>query len=119
MAAFVWDVYYISYLQVVHGLSITISNYVLNAFTLTSYFVIPIYLLGTALLIYFRVPLSEVEYLVMCQFLVGFNAGMIGQMKDFITMASVRHQDVAVAVRRNLNVKKMEAEEKRVEGNVF
>ncbi|KAI2622800.1 MFS general substrate transporter [Hypomontagnella submonticulosa] len=119
MTTFIWDAYYSSYLQVVHGLSISISNYVLNAYSLTSYFTgpfialyihftghvkypalvaIPIYLLGTALLIYFRVPSSEVGYLVMCQVLVGFGVGMIGQMATLATMASVRHQDVAVAL---------------------
>ncbi|KAI1390462.1 MFS general substrate transporter [Hypoxylon trugodes] len=119
MTTFVWDAYYSSYLQVVHGLSISISNYVLNAYSLTSYFTgpfialyirytgrvkypamaaIPIYLLGTALLIYFRVPSSQVGYLVMCQVLVGFGVGMIGQMAELAAMASVRHQDVAVAL---------------------
>ncbi|KAI1081875.1 siderophore iron transporter mirB [Whalleya microplaca] len=119
MTTFVWDAYYSSYLQVVHGLSISIANYVLNAYSLTSYFTgpfialyirytghvkypalvaIPIYLLGTALIIYFRVPGAQVGYLAMCQVLVGFGVGMIGQMAELITMASVRHQDVAVAL---------------------
>ncbi|OTB02539.1 hypothetical protein M426DRAFT_193241 [Hypoxylon sp. CI-4A] len=119
LTTFVWDAYYSSYLQVVHGLSISIASYVLNAYSLTSYFTgpfialyihytghvkypalvaIPIYLLGTALLIYFRVPSSQVGYLAMCQVLVGFGVGMIGQMSQLITMATVRHQDVAVAL---------------------
>ncbi|OTA52466.1 siderophore iron transporter mirB [Hypoxylon sp. EC38] len=119
MTTFIWDAYYSSYLQVVHGLSISISNYVLNAYSLTSYFTgpfialyirwtghvkypalvaVPIYLLGTALIIYFRVPGSQVGYLAMCQVLVGFGVGMIGQMAQLATMASVRHQDVAVAL---------------------
>lgn len=59
---------------------------------------IPIYLLGTALIIYFRVPSSPVGYLAMCQVLVGFGVGMIGQMAQLATMASVRHQNVAVAL---------------------
>lgn len=37
----VWDAYYGSYLQVVNGLSISISNYVLNAYSLTAYFTGP------------------------------------------------------------------------------
>jgi hypothetical protein len=37
----IWNGYYSSYLQVVNGLSITISNYVLNAYSLTSYFTGP------------------------------------------------------------------------------
>ncbi|KAG4224103.1 hypothetical protein PC116_g27438 [Phytophthora cactorum] len=34
----------------------------------------------------------------MCQVFVGFGVGMINQMSQLITMASVRHQDVAVAL---------------------
>lgn len=37
----VWDTYYGSYLQVVNNLSITYANYVLNAYSLTSYFTGP------------------------------------------------------------------------------
>lgn len=59
---------------------------------------VPIYLLGTALIIYFRVPGAKVGYLAMCQVLVGFGVGMIGQMAQLATMACVRHQDVAVAL---------------------
>lgn len=40
-ACSVWDTYYGSYLQVVNNLSITYSNYVLNAYSLTSYFTGP------------------------------------------------------------------------------
>ncbi|KAI5862959.1 siderophore iron transporter mirB [Durotheca rogersii] len=119
MTTFVWDAYYSSYLQVVHGLDITISNYVLNAYSLTSYVAgpfialyirwtghvkypalasAPIYLLGTALIVYFRVPSSPVGYLVMCQVLVGFGAGVLSQTGVLAAMASVRHQDVAVAL---------------------
>ncbi|KAI2470798.1 siderophore iron transporter mirB [Annulohypoxylon bovei var. microspora] len=119
MTTFIWDAYYSSYLQVVQGLSISIANYVLNAYSLTSYFAgpfialyihytghvkypalvaVPIYLLGTALIIYFRVPGANVGYLAMCQVLVGFGVGMIGQMAQLATMACVRHQDVAVAL---------------------
>ncbi|KAI1653979.1 MFS general substrate transporter [Daldinia decipiens] len=119
LTTFIWDAYYSSYLQVVQGLSISIANYVLNAYSLTSYFTgpfialyirytghvkypalvaIPIYLLGTALIIYFRVPGAQVGYLAMCQVLVGFGAGVINQMSQLIAMASVRHQDVAVAL---------------------
>lgn len=36
-----WDTYYYSYLQVVHGLTITTSGYVLNSFSLMSSFLGP------------------------------------------------------------------------------
>ncbi|KAK8099422.1 siderophore iron transporter mirb [Apiospora kogelbergensis] len=104
---------------VVNGLSISISNYVLNAYSLTAYFTgpfialfirynghakwpamaaVPIYILGTALIIHFRVPGADVGYLTMCQVLVGFSTGMLTTMSELALMASVDHQNVAVAI---------------------
>ncbi|KAI0008341.1 MFS general substrate transporter [Xylariaceae sp. FL0662B] len=114
-----WDGYYQSYLQVVHDQSITISGYVLNAFFLTSSFLgpfigllirytgnykwtavagIPIFVLGTVLLIHFRKPDTYVGYLVMCQVLNGAATELwllAGQLAIF---ASVTHQEVAVGL---------------------
>jgi hypothetical protein len=59
---------------------------------------VPIYLLSTGLLIYFRHPGAMVNYLAMCQVLVGFSVGMLTTMSQLALMASVRHQDVAVAL---------------------
>ncbi|KAK8103183.1 major facilitator superfamily transporter [Apiospora sp. TS-2023a] len=119
LSTFVWDAYYGSYLQVVNDLSISISNYVLNAYSLTSYFTgpfialfirynghvkwpamaaIPIYILGTALIIHFRVPGADVGYLTMCQVFVGFSTGMLTTMSQLALMASVGHENVAVAI---------------------
>ncbi|CAG9987036.1 unnamed protein product [Clonostachys byssicola] len=119
LSTFIWNGYYSSYLQVVHGLSISISNYVLNAYSLTSYFcspfiawyirwsgqvkwpamiAVPIYLMSTALIIYFRKPDTSVGYVTMCQVLIGFSTGMLSTMSQLILMAAAGHANVAVAI---------------------
>lgn len=59
---------------------------------------VPIYLMAVALLVYFRTPSTDVGYLTMCQVLVGFSTGMLTTTSQLAIMASVRHQDVAVAI---------------------
>ncbi|KAK5065001.1 hypothetical protein LTR84_000836 [Exophiala bonariae] len=118
LSIFCWDTYYGSYLQVVHGLDITISGYVLNSFSLTSAFFmpltgllirwdgrykvvsytgIPFCVLGTALLIHFRTPSSSVGYLVMCQMFNGISSGVWVTTGQLAVQASVSHQELAVA----------------------
>jgi len=102
----------------VHSLSITTSGYVLNSFSLTSAFIMPITgvlirmtgryklvsyagipfcLLGTALLIHFRTPSSSVGYLVMCQMFNGISSGIWVTTGQLAVQASVSHQEIAVA----------------------
>ncbi|KAK7015503.1 hypothetical protein VNI00_019118 [Paramarasmius palmivorus] len=116
---FCWDSYYYSYLQVVHQQSISHAGYILNSFSLMSSFigpfvglvlrywgspkwfsisVIPFAVLGTALLIHFRTPESHVGYLVMCQLFSGVYSGVWALTGQLVIMASVNHQDIAVAL---------------------
>ncbi|KAK6376145.1 hypothetical protein LTS17_007396 [Exophiala oligosperma] len=119
ISIYCWDAYYSSYLQVVHNLNITNSGYVLNSFSLMSSFIgpfigflirytgrykwisysgIPFCVLGTALLIHFRQPHSHVGYLVMCQLFNGISSGIWALTAQLAVMASVSHQEVAVAL---------------------
>ncbi|KAH8898009.1 major facilitator superfamily transporter [Thozetella sp. PMI_491] len=119
LSTFIWNAYYGSYLQVVHNLSITVANYVLNCYSLTSYFTgpfialfirhtgyvkypayigIPIYVLGTALIVYFRHPDTNVGYLAMCQVLVGFGVELLQVMSHLALMAKAGPSNVAVAM---------------------
>jgi hypothetical protein len=59
---------------------------------------IPIYLLGTALIIYFRTPSTEVGYIAMCQVLVGFSVGLLTSTSQLSLMASAGHANTAVAI---------------------
>ncbi|KAI0436598.1 siderochrome-iron transporter MirB [Xylaria telfairii] len=120
LSVYCWDAYYQSYLQVVNDQSITTSGYILNAFSLTSAFVgpfvglytrwsgqykwpaviggIPFFTLGTALLIYFRHPGTNVGYLVMCQVFVGIGSEIWSLTAQLAIMATVTHQEIAVAL---------------------
>ncbi|KAF5020427.1 hypothetical protein F66182_7554 [Fusarium sp. NRRL 66182] len=116
---FSWDTYYYSYLQVVHFQSITHAGYILNSFSLMSAFIgpfvglairylgrfkwpsfvgVPFMVLGTALLIHFRHANSGVNWLVMCQLFNGIYSGIWALTARIAVMASVKHQDVAVAL---------------------
>ena len=59
---------------------------------------VPVYIMGTALIVHFRVPSADPGYLAMCQVLVGFATGMLTTMSELALMASVPHADVAVAI---------------------
>ncbi|KAK6069434.1 siderophore iron transporter mirb [Seiridium cupressi] len=119
MTIFIWNAYYSSYLQVVHGLSIRDSNYVLNGLALTSYFIgpfvglyirytghvkypalasIPVYLLGTALIAYFRTPSAHVGYVAMCQILIGFGSALLTDTSRLAVMAAVAHKNMALSL---------------------
>merc|ERR1712093_595825 len=119
VAFFCWDTYYYSYLQVVHDQNIRNSGYILNAFSLTSSFIspfigflisrtgdfkftayggIPFVVLGTALLIHLRTPSTHVGLLVMCQVFNGIGTGIWATTAQLAVMASVSHQEVAVAI---------------------
>ncbi|KAH7013768.1 siderochrome-iron transporter MirB [Ilyonectria destructans] len=116
---FCWDTYYYSYLQVVHGLTITTSGYVLNSFSLMSSFLgpfigigirylgtfkwpsfamLPFAALGVGLLIKFRTADSDVGYLVMCQLFNGVYSGVWALTAQLAIMASVTHQEIAVSI---------------------
>ncbi|KAI1741199.1 MFS general substrate transporter [Xylaria scruposa] len=119
LSIFCWDAYYGSYLQVVHGLSITTSNYVLNGLSLASNFIgpfvglivsrtgsvkwtaiagIPFVVLGTVLLVEFRKPSTHVGLLVLFQILNGIGDGIWTPVGQLAVMASVPHQQIAVGV---------------------
>ncbi|PIG90196.1 hypothetical protein AARAC_003664 [Aspergillus arachidicola] len=107
--------YFSSYLQVVHRLDITTANYVLNAFSLTSYIFNPIFgllirytsefkwtvfigiptlLLGTA----FRQLTTHVGIITMTQILVGLCTCIFTVCGLLASMAPVTHQEIAVIV---------------------
>ncbi|CZS99586.1 hypothetical protein WAI453_002435 [Rhynchosporium graminicola] len=116
---FCWDTYYYSYLQVVHDQTIRDSGYILNTFSLTSSFIspfvgllisrtgdykytsyggIPFAVLGTVLLVHLRTPSTHVGLLVMCQVFNGIGSGIWATCAQLAVMASVSHQEVAVAI---------------------
>ncbi|OGE56287.1 hypothetical protein PENARI_c003G08124 [Penicillium arizonense] len=119
ISTYTWNTYFGSYLQVVNRLDITTANYVLNAYSLTSFIFspifgllirftgefrwtamagIPIFLLGTGLLIPYRQPGTGVGTLTMTQILVGLGSCIFTVCGQIAIMASVSHQEVAVVM---------------------
>ncbi|KAJ5419886.1 uncharacterized protein N7487_003436 [Penicillium crustosum] len=119
ISCFTWNSYFSSYLQVVNRLDITTANYVLNAFSLTSFIFspifglviswtgdfkwtamagVPIFLLGTALLVPFRAPDTHVGLLTMIQILVGLGSCLFTVCGQLAIMAMVTHQEIAVVI---------------------
>ncbi|OGM46803.1 hypothetical protein ABOM_005026 [Aspergillus bombycis] len=112
-----WASYLISYLQVVHRLSVQHAGYVLDAYTLMSCFwavmtglliqksgrfkwlgvcAVPLMLLGTGLLIYFRAAGTPIGYVVMCQILNGVAGSTLLAAQRMAAQAVVNHEEVAV-----------------------
>ncbi|KAF9873926.1 siderophore iron transporter mirb [Colletotrichum karsti] len=119
VSIFCWDTYYQSYLLVVHRLNITHAGYVLNCFSLASSFFgplfgyiirvtgdfkytaiagIPFMLLGTALLVPYRTPSTNVGVLVVLQLLNGIGTGIFSACGQIAVMSAVTHQEIAVAM---------------------
>ncbi|CAI7663836.1 unnamed protein product [Penicillium manginii] len=113
----IWNAYLSSYLQVVNRLSIETANYVVSAMSLTSFILspiigaiirftgdfkwttmvgIPIFLLGTALLIPFRRPDTHVGLITLTQVLVGVGSCIFSACGQLAVMAVVSHQEIAV-----------------------
>ncbi|KAM5523951.1 siderophore iron transporter mirb [Fusarium oxysporum f. sp. phaseoli] len=119
MSVFVWEAYYTSYLQVVHSQSVRDAGYISGTFNVFSSFVgpfvglmirytndykwtsmagVPFAALGSALLVHFRRPDTNIGFLVMCQVFTGVAIGIWGLTAQLALMASVRHQEVAIAL---------------------
>ncbi|KAJ4253838.1 hypothetical protein NW762_010233 [Fusarium torreyae] len=117
--ASVWEAYYTTYLQVVHDQTVSNAGYISGTFNVFSSFVgpfvgllirytnefkwismagIPFAALGSALLVHFRRPGTNVGYLVMCQIFTGMAVGIWGLTSQLALMSSVRHQEVAIAL---------------------
>jgi MFS family permease len=113
-----WSSYFSSFLQVVQGLSVAEASYVMQTYTVGSvlrslavgawihytgrfkpvclYVGLPLSILGTRLMAYFRRPDSGIGYLVLCQILLSISAGIIIICDEIATLSSVAHQHIAV-----------------------
>ncbi|KAF4966987.1 hypothetical protein FSARC_5395 [Fusarium sarcochroum] len=119
MSVFVWEAYYTTYLQVVHDQTVSNAGYISGTFNVFSSFVgsfvgllirytnefkwapmagVPFADLGSALLVHFYRPGTNVGYLVMCQIFTGMAVGIWGLTSQLALKSSVRHQEVAIAL---------------------
>lgn len=116
-----WGMYYSSILQVVNDLTVTHASYIISIYQIvgflfaigvgalmsftgrfkrvTLYFAIPISILGTGLLIYFRQPMGNIGYIAMCMVFIAIGSGTIMITDEVAILAAVREQQhFAVAI---------------------
>ncbi|KAM0716124.1 hypothetical protein Q7P37_008638 [Cladosporium fusiforme] len=117
---YIWNSYFSSFLQVVPGLDLVQTGYVINIYSMGSCFWsfiaglilrytgdfkwqslgfgMPLTLLGVVLMIVFRQPEVNVGYLVMCQLFIAFGGGTLVIAQQVGAMAATTHQYVAVVL---------------------
>ncbi|KAM0701055.1 hypothetical protein Q7P35_011416 [Cladosporium inversicolor] len=117
---YIWNSFFSSFLQVVPGLTIIQSGYVLNIYSMGSCFWsfisgfilrytgdfkwqalgfgMPLTLLGVALMIVFRQPDVNIGYIVMCQLFIAFGGGTLVITQQVGAMAATTHQYIAVVL---------------------
>ncbi|THX49571.1 MFS general substrate transporter [Aureobasidium pullulans] len=111
-----WDLHFYDFNQVVLGLSATNAVYMEQIYTIGSCFFacftgilikvtkraklislicVPIYMLGTGLMIYFRQPNVNVGYVVMCQIFLAFAGGTLAPCEEVMALAVGTHDNFA------------------------
>ncbi|KAI5779828.1 siderophore iron transporter-like protein [Geopyxis carbonaria] len=115
-----WDSYYSSYVQVVHNQNIKNAGYIYNIYSIGSCFWslvvaaiiratkkfkylalafgVPLYILGTGLMIHFRQAHTDIGYVVMCQIFVAFAGGTLVICEELAVMSASPHQNVAAVL---------------------
>ncbi|KAK3117031.1 MFS siderochrome iron transporter 1 [Teratosphaeriaceae sp. CCFEE 6253] len=120
LSFYIWDSYFLSFVQVVNNQSITQATYIANIYSigacvsaliagllirwtgrfkwLAVYLGVPLTMLGIGLMIRFRQPDVAIGYLVMCQIFIAFAGGFIVITEQTAAMAATSHQFVAVVL---------------------
>ncbi|KAL2130411.1 hypothetical protein VTI74DRAFT_6500 [Chaetomium olivicolor] len=117
---YIWDSYFSSFLQVVNGLDMTKSSYIMNIYSIGScfwslivgllvrvtgrfkwlglYFGVPVTILGVGLMVAFRQPDVNIGYIVMCQIFIAVAGGTLVICEQMAVMAATTHQYIAVVL---------------------
>ncbi|RYC61245.1 hypothetical protein CHU98_g4968 [Xylaria longipes] len=116
VAYFAWDGYYTSYLQVVHGLSITEAGYIGQVYGVGSsiwglvvgYLIrrsdrfkwlavaaLPVHIIGGALMIIFRRPDTHIVWVILCQVLLTIGGSTLVICESMAVMAVSHHAELA------------------------
>ncbi|KAE8414384.1 major facilitator superfamily domain-containing protein [Aspergillus pseudocaelatus] len=111
-----WASYFTSFLQVVFNTSLTQAGYISAIFDLMDpiwllgcgylirvtgrfkwllMFAVPLYLLASGLMIYFRAPGHSVGYMCMCQIFLAVGGGTMILIEQVAVLAAARHEDYA------------------------
>ncbi|KPI35064.1 Siderophore iron transporter mirB [Cyphellophora attinorum] len=117
---YIWNTYFSSFLQVVPGLDVVQTGYILNIYSMGScfwsfiaglvlrytgdfkwqalFFGMPLTFLGVVLMIVFRQPDVNIGYIVMCQLFIAFGGGTLVIAQQVGAMAATTHQYIAVVL---------------------
>jgi MFS family permease len=119
IAYYCWASYFSSYLQVVFGTSIATAGYITSIFDVvsgvwllgvgylirkTGYFrwllwiAIPLYILGSGLMIYFRRPGGNLGYNIMCQIFLAFAGGTMIICQQVSVLSVSSHNNAAAVL---------------------
>ncbi|KAL4967073.1 siderophore iron transporter mirB [Aspergillus stella-maris] len=111
-----WASYFTSFLQVVYNTSLTQAGYISAIFDLMDpvwligcgyliritgrfkwllYCAVPLYLLASGLMIYFRTPRHSVGYMCMCQIFLAVGGGTMILIEQVAVLAASDHEDYA------------------------
>ncbi|KAL1875433.1 hypothetical protein Daus18300_003172 [Diaporthe australafricana] len=114
-----YKLYFSSYLQVVYDLSVSEAGYITNIFNIVScawavpvgllmrytdrfkwlaLISVPLWILFTGLMLKFRMPGTNVAYVVMCEVFTSLAGGTLVQVEQIAAMSAVPHRDVAVSL---------------------
>lgn len=117
---YLWRPYFPSFLQVVNGLDVTHSTYILNIYSVAAcffslfvglgirytgrykwialYFGVPTMIVGLGSLIHFRQPDDGIGFIVMTQLIIAFAGGACVISEQIAIMAATDHQYMAVVL---------------------
>ncbi|KAI0199727.1 MFS general substrate transporter [Astrocystis sublimbata] len=119
VAYFAWDGYYTSYLQVVHGLSITKAGYIGQIYSIGSsiwglvvgYLIrrsdrfkwlavaaLPVHIIGGALMILFRRPDTYILWVIGCQILLTIGGSTLVICESMAVQTVAQHAELASAM---------------------
>ncbi|EEP79682.1 predicted protein [Uncinocarpus reesii 1704] len=119
LSFYCWDMYFLSYLQVVHNQTIRNAGYIANIYSVgtcvwsiatggiiraTGRFkhlalaAIPLQILGVGLMIFCRRPGTHVGFVILCQILIALSGGTLVICEQIAIMAAVSHSQVAVVL---------------------
>ncbi|KAM5473414.1 hypothetical protein MauCBS54593_002209 [Microsporum audouinii] len=114
-----WDLYFLSYLQVVHNQSVRNAGYIANIFNIggciwalvigaiirvTGRFkpfalaAVPFQALGIGLMILYRKPGSNIASVIICQCIIAVSAGTLQICEQIAVMAAASHSEVAIVL---------------------
>lgn len=114
-----WASYFTSFLQVVFGTSLETAGYIGSIFDVVSgvwlfgvgfaikktnrfrwlfYIAVPVYILFSGLMIYFRRPSMSIGYTIMCQVFIAFCGGTMIICQQVAVQSTASHNDAASAL---------------------